>query len=191
MQVNQIREKTLLMKQDSGGHIFYTFSVLDHYLENAAEYVAAAIEQGDSILFIENERIWKKLQDRLSIILCPDQLSRVHYINNFDFYCQKGNFQSAAILEYFKVKTESYSHSNIPFRTWAHVEWSHQERIESKIAEFEHESSSLIRQMGIISVCAYDESRISKSLERVLSRCHDYRLTDGQELLRTAQYTIL
>lgn len=191
MQGNQIREKTFSMKNGSGGHIFYTFAKLDHYLKNAAEYIDSAIEQGDGILFIENEPIWKKLRERLTYTLQDNQLNRIHYINNFDFYCQKGNFHSASILEYFTEKTEPYSRSNIPFRTWAHVEWSHQDRIESKITEFENAADALIRQLGIISVCAYDAPRITENLERVLSRCHEYRLTDSQELLRAEQYTAL
>jgi len=176
------------MKQGNGGHIFYNFYELNCYFKNALTYIQTALEQGDEVLFIENERLWGSLKKKLDLILSTAQLNKVCYINNFDFYCMNGDFESATILAFFNKTQDEYTKNNSSFRTWAHVEWGCHEDIDRKISKYELEVDITVRRSGLISVCAYDACRVSSTLEATLKRCHNFLLFDDDKLIASKEY---
>ncbi|MFC0476265.1 MEDS domain-containing protein [Robertmurraya beringensis] len=65
-------------------------------------------------------------------------------------------------------------------RTWAHVEWDDEKEVNDKIEEFEKLAESLVDKKKILSVCAYDSSKIPDRWVRILIECHNVTVTDEE-----------
>ncbi|QNF29766.1 MULTISPECIES: MEDS domain-containing protein [Metabacillus] len=171
------------LQQSTCYHIFYSFNDLERYLENAISYILSGIEQGDYVFVIENERIFPLLYKKIEPLLTKVQLDKIKHVNNFDFYCSNGDFHPPTIVAYFSNMLEIYIEKNASIRTWAHVEWGDLQEITCKIEEFEQAANKAVQSMKIISVCAYDEDRLTESLKASLISSHEYTLTDSESFV--------
>lgn len=178
----KITEQTKKLQQSNGGHIFYEYQSEESYIQNTVSYIIAGIEQGDHVIVIENDRVYPKIERQLQNELSKEDFEKVHRVNNFDFYCFKGDFNSATIISYFKKFVEPFVNNNISIRTWAHVEWAEQEQITYYVGEYEKEVDQTVVEFGTTSICAYDESRVPPHLRQTLLSCHRYYMTDGDVL---------
>ncbi len=95
--------------------------------------IIQGIEQGNHILFIENDRVYTLIHKKIKTLLTRDQVAKFHYINNFDYYCSQGRFYPPTIVEYFSVAIKPFFEKKIPVRIWGHVEWGN-----PTIVEFEN-----------------------------------------------------
>ncbi len=169
-----------------GDHIFYYVEEQDLYIENAVLYVKEGIEQGDHVLFVENERLYPKIVSRLEELFSQEQLQNVHFVNNFTFYWKNGNFHPPTILKYFSELVNPFHEKDLSYRTWGHIEWRDDDEINKEINEYEQAINQLLPQTKAISVCAYDAARLSASLKDLLTQCHGRYMTD-KELYTIAQ----
>lgn len=174
---SKIKELTKSVK-DKGAHIFYPFRDDHKYINNVLFYLHAALEQGHHVMLIENDRLMPIIEGRLEKEFSSDQIEMVHKMNNYDFYCYRGNFHTETIFGYFQKIVAPYIEKNITIQTWAHVEWREQDQIFNTIGEYEQESDKIQRDMDLVSVCAYDENRLPESLKKTLIDCHNYIMTD-------------
>lgn len=177
----------LIEESVNGTHILYCFEELDQYILNAVSYITSGIEKGQHIIFIENEKIFFKLYTILSSGLDEKQLAKVHYINNFDYYCSGGELHPPTTVNYFYKAVAPYYERNISFRIWGHVEWGQQEDIMLTLEKFENAMDNVISENAIHAVCAYDAVRVTDSLKDILMSCHEYFMTDF-ELVRLPLY---
>ena len=168
------------LEQPTCYHIFYCFNDLERYIENAVSYICSGIEQGDYVFVIENERIFPLLYKKVEPLLAKVQLDKIKHVNNFDFYCTHGDFHPPTIVSYFSKMLETYIEKGASIRTWAHVEWGDLQEITCKIAGFEQEANKAVQSMKVISVCAYDEDRLTESLKASLINSHGYTLTESE-----------
>ncbi|KKB33302.1 MEDS domain-containing protein [Bacillus thermotolerans] len=159
--------------------MLYCFDHTEQYLDNAISYILSGIEQGEHVIFIESERNILLLSKRLECLLTPDQLGRIHYHNNFEFYWSTGDSHTASIVSYFKDILEPFLSENVPVRTWAHVEWGQETNIEEKIIGFEQVADENVRAMNMLSVRAYHSARLTDSLKESLLLYHSHLITDG------------
>lgn len=113
----KIMQFTRELQLSSGGHIFYYFHDEKRYIKNTVSYILAGIEQGDCVLIIENERIFPSVYKKIQRLLTEEQLTMIHYINNFDFCCLNGDFHSETILDYVSSILDPYITKNISIRT--------------------------------------------------------------------------
>jgi hypothetical protein len=176
-------EKTLQLKKDLQtirGHIFYSFQEVEKYVENAAAYIVSGIEQGDQILFIENDKLIPIIQEKLKSLLSTEQLAKVHYTNNFDFYCSKGTFHPATVFNHFIKSLEPYIENTVSIRTWGHVEWGDPKDIDREIGKYENDVDQMVSLNEITAVCAYDADRVTESLKNSLIKCHGFLMTDDE-----------
>ncbi|MCM3574036.1 MEDS domain-containing protein [Mesobacillus subterraneus] len=162
----------------NGAHIFYAFENEEKYIENLIIYTAAAIGLGNHIMIIENDRIMPELQNRINVEFNEQQQEMIHTINNYDFYCYRGNFNKETILSYLDNMIAPFLEKNIPVQTWAHVEWRDQEQIFKDLGDYEKEADAMIKSTNLISVCGYDSNRVPDSLKAILMDSHDYYMTD-------------
>ncbi len=169
---------TETLRQADYAHILYLTEQTDDYIDNAVSFVLDGVRNDDRVLFVENPRIYPQIHKKLQQLLGADELDLVHYVNNFDFYWRKGNFHPEAILQYFESVIESFTVDGRHCRTWGHIEWGSQEDIDQKIVDYEIEIDRSVPQRKVISVCAYDTSRVSDSLRERLMRCHGYLMKD-------------
>lgn len=165
--------------KSNGAHIFYHFHDQDRYINNLIDYITSALALGNHVMIIENDRIMPIIQQKINVQFNEEQLDMVHTINNYDFYCYRGDFHKETILSYFKNMITPYIEKNIPIQTWAHVEWRDQEEIFSTLAEYEEDADQMLQETNITSICAYDANRVPQTLKDILMDCHDYYMTDA------------
>lgn len=171
-------EALLSTVKDSGAHIFYLFENEEKYIDNSIDYIKSAISLGNHIMVIENDRILPGIQKRIMAEFDEEQQGRIHTINNYDFYCFRGNFNKDTILSYLENMIEPFQEKNIRIQTWAHVEWRDQEQIYQNLGEYENEADQIIQAQKLITVCGYDLNRVPQTLKDTLMDCHDYYMTD-------------
>ncbi|WP_079508784.1 MEDS domain-containing protein [Mesobacillus jeotgali] len=175
----KIQQLTLDVNETQEGHIFYYSHELDCYVRNAVTYIISGIEQEEHVLLVENDRIYPLIEGHLNKLLTREQLSRLHFINNYDFYWRNGNFHPPTILSfYFSDIVGSYLEDNLSIRTWAHIEWGNQEDIFEDLEEFENQVNHLMQDVKVIAVCAYDANRVSDTFKKRLMKSHGYFMTD-------------
>jgi hypothetical protein len=162
------------------GHIFYSFQEVEKYVENAVIYIVSGIEQGDHILFIENDKLLPSIQEKLKPLLSTEQLAKVHYINNFDFYFSKGTFHPATVFNHFMKSLQPYIENTVSVRMWGHVEWGDQKEIAREIEKYENNVDEMISLNEITAICAYDADRVTESLKNSLIKCHGFFMTDDE-----------
>jgi len=165
--------------QMEGAHIFYLTEQTELYISNAVSYIVDGVQKGERVLFVENSRLYPKIEKKLKQLLTAEEMELLLYINNFDFYWRKGNFRPEAILEYFEKIVGSFTADGRHCRTWGHIEWGSHEVIEERILNYESEINSSIPKAQVISVCAYDSFRVSDELRQRLMNCHGYIMNDN------------
>ncbi|CAM4021134.1 MEDS domain-containing protein [Mesobacillus thioparans] len=174
---NKIQDLITAVEQ-SGAHIFYSFKDEQKYISNLLVYVNAAIGLGNHVMIIDNDRFMPEIQNRIKKEFDEKQQEMIHTLNNYDFYCYRGNFHKDTILSYLENMIEPFLEKNIPIQTWAHVEWRDQEEIFQNLGEYEREADLMLQATKLITICAYDFERVPESLEKVLRDCHDYHMSD-------------
>jgi len=169
-----------LTNKKNGIHIFYSIEEIETYLNDLVSFVLAGVEQGDHVLVIESEKIIPKLNEKLLPLLSDEQLTYIHTINNFDYYCLNGSFQPRVIFTNLSSAIKSFNKNNSSFRAWAHVEWAEQEGITAILERFEREADNFVAENGLYIVCAYDDDRVPCSLKTTLMKYHEYVLTENR-----------
>lgn len=173
----ELKELTNKVKY-TGAHIFYSFEDQKIYIDNVIAYITIAIEQDNHVMVIENDRIMPLIEKEINNSFNDEQIAMVHTVNNYDFYCYRGNFHKETILSYLKNMITPYLEKGIPIRTWAHVEWREQEEIFQTISEYEYEANLMLQDTNFITICAYDKNRVPETLKEILMDSHDYLMTD-------------
>ncbi|PGK51836.1 3-ketoacyl-ACP reductase [Priestia megaterium] len=169
-----------LANHKNGIHIFYSIKEIETYLTDLVSFILAGVEQGDHVLVIESEKILPMLNKKLKPLLSHEQLSYMHTVNNFDYYCLNGSFQPRVIFENLSTAIKSFNEKNSTFRAWAHVEWAEQEGISAILERFEREADNFVAKNGLYIVCAYDDDRVPSSLKTKLMKYHEYVLTENR-----------
>ncbi|MFJ7753515.1 MEDS domain-containing protein [Peribacillus muralis] len=176
---NNMKQLMKNIEQSGGSHILYCFNELEAYIENETAFIMEGIEQGDHILVVENDRIYPFVHKKLQRQLNEEQLEHVHVINNFDFYCFYGDFSPITLVKYFLENIKAYSAANQFIRAWGHVEWGQDDHVCAAIGEYEKGVGQLITERNLISVCAYDDCRLTAELKDNLIEHHEILITDG------------
>ncbi|WP_409300499.1 MEDS domain-containing protein [Peribacillus sp. SCS-155] len=162
-----------------GAHIFYSFDTTEKYIENALLFIEKGIQEGERVIFIENDRLFPLIQKKIPSTIRLNDSDKIHHINNYDFYYSSGDFHPKSINKYFAAVVSPYVEKNIPIRTWAHVEWGNHQEIARIIEEFETEAQVNVSAKKSISVCAYESDRITPEIKNSLMKSHGYYMTDN------------
>ncbi len=166
-------------KKERGSHICYVFNT-KKYIETLVLFIISGIKNEDLVLLVENERNILLIKKELKKQLSKAQLVNVHFINNFDFYWYSGDFHPQTISQYFSQIIDPFLKSGKFVRTWAHVEWDDEKELNDKIEEFEKLADRLVNKKKILSVCAYDSSKIPDRWVSILIKCHNETVTDEE-----------
>ncbi|OCA82127.1 MEDS domain-containing protein [Pseudobacillus wudalianchiensis] len=172
-----IMEVIVELKEGNGGHICYFYINETTYIDNVVSFVVTEIKNGNHVVLVENDRhillINKKLQKELN----KEELTHLHVINNYDFYYFSGNFHPHTVVDYFTKKIEPFLEKGASVSTWGLVEWGDDKEIHDNIAEYEQEVEKIVKEKGIVSVCAYNANRTAESLKVMLEKCHGVMIT--------------
>ncbi|APH05722.1 MEDS domain-containing protein [Bacillus weihaiensis] len=176
--IPSILEFTNHLNDNGGGHILYFTDEVDEYVKNAVDFIVTGVKNGEYVLFVENDPITRLVSTNLNNVLSNQELEKIQFINNFDFYCSTGNFHIMTILTYFFDTLDPYFNQNVKIRCWGHVEWPTHQHVDQALKEFEFEIDRLMPEMDIIGICAYNRDRLTKETQQELMTCHGYFMTD-------------
>ncbi|RTE11041.1 ATP-binding protein [Paenibacillus whitsoniae] len=176
-----------IVKLSNGGHILYIYEDIECYINNAISYIVSGIELNQHILVVDTQERCAKIREKLIKFLSEKDLIMVHFVDNIDFYEINGNFDGESIIQHFSQLLDPFFKNHITIRTWAHVCWEEQDGIVAKLKQFEDRADCCVNDAGLVSVCAYDASTISSSLQLSMMRNHEYVLTDN-EFVRSSLY---
>lgn len=173
---SQLQEELQVIR----GHIFYSFKEKDKYIENAVTYIVSGLKQGDYIVFIDNHKLFPPIQKKLTSLVSKEELAKIHWANNFDFYFSQGTFHPEVILKHFYKVIEPYVEKKVSVRTWGHVEWRDQKDVVYEIEKYEKKANEAFAFHQITGVCAYDADRMTETLKSSLMNCHEFFMTDDE-----------
>jgi len=162
--INQLNDLT-------EGHVLYFFEDINAYINNIIDFVISGLDHNQYSLIIENDRIVPLIEKKLAVLLNESQISKVKFINNYDFYFANGDFACNSIFDYLPRLYKGYNEQEFRVRSWAHIEWGDISYIHNKLTESEKEAEIIVSRKGILSVCAYDSDRMSEELKTNL-QCH-------------------
>ncbi|MFT9599951.1 MEDS domain-containing protein [Mesobacillus sp.] len=161
------------------GHGIYFFQDQDRYISNVVDFVISGLERNEYSIIVENDRIIPLIQKRLTDLLDESRLEKVKFINNYDFYYDKGDFSINSIFDFLPNLIEGYS-ENLTVRSWAHVEWRDEPEVSKKLMGSEKEADVIVNQTNLLSVCAYDSERVSEELKQSLLTCHNLLINEKE-----------
>lgn len=167
-----------LFKEKRNVHILYSYNEMDSYLKQVLNYIEDGIVAGEYVILIENDHIYPIIHEELSTRLTEDQMKLLHFINSFDFYWSSGSYHPPAIEEYFKKTVQPYVEKKIPFRSWAHVEWTSMKEPLHLIKDVEELVDQAVNELSFPLICAYEGERLPDYLEKILMETHPYILLD-------------
>ncbi|WP_404328705.1 MEDS domain-containing protein [Mesobacillus maritimus] len=182
---NKLDKQMVPIQKLVGQHILYCYKDSHFYIENAVSFILTGIKQGDYVVVIENDRLFRLIDEKVKTQLRKGQLNQINYVNNFDFYFSNGDFHTPTIISSFATILDSVYAKRKSIRTWAHVEWGNLQEITCKIIDFEVAANQTVHSMNTTSVCAYDVDRLSEPLKESLMRSHPYQLTDDGVICST------
>ncbi|MBS8263057.1 hypothetical protein DYI25_01245 [Mesobacillus boroniphilus] len=178
-----------LFKDHRSVHVLYSYNEMDKYINQAVSFIEEGVMAGDYVIFIENEPLFRLIDEELSSRLTEDQMKFVHWVNNFDFYYSSGSYHPPAILDYFNNMVQPYIENDLPFRSWAHVEWATMKDPLHIIEDFERIVDQAVNALSFPLICAYEGDKMPDNLTRILMETHPYVLIDD-DFIVSEQYQL-
>ncbi|WP_430786716.1 MEDS domain-containing protein [Virgibacillus flavescens] len=178
---------TNYLEISSPAHILYFFEEMKCYLKNMLAYIKAGIERDHHVLVLERREIFSEVEYECKQLFSENQLKCIHYIDNYSFYQRYGDFQINNIVKHFGEVLAPFFEKDINVRIWAHVEWNENKAVSTTLEMYERMADHRVKEMGLISVCAYSGSGLSASLQNSLLKCHEYLMTD-EVFVRSSLY---
>jgi hypothetical protein len=178
---------TQLFQDKRSVHVLYSYKGMKNYIEQIVSFIQDGIEAGDYVILIDNERIYRMIQQELSTLLTKEEMEFVHYVNNFDFYYSSGSYHPPAITDYFNKTVQPYVENNISFRSWAHVEWATMEDPLHLIKDFEKIVDEAVNLLSFPLICAYEGEKMPDYLINILMETHPYVLIED-DIVPSEQY---
>ncbi|MFC7373224.1 MEDS domain-containing protein [Fictibacillus iocasae] len=176
-----------LFEEHRSVHVVYTYNGFKDYVAKAVQYIETGIAAEDTVILIENERLYRLIQEALKTRITKEQWQFIHHINNFDFYYSSGSYHPPAIVDYFIKTVEPYLNKKKTFRFWAHVEWATMEDPLHLIEDLEKVIDEAVNDMSFPLICAYEAARMPDYLKTVLMETHPYVLLED-EFIASDQY---
>lgn len=171
IEVNEIKNLTK-------GHVLYFFENQDQYISNVVDFIISGIELNEYSIIIENDRITSLVKKRLTVLSNESRLEKVTFINNYDFYYAKGDFNINSIFDYLPKLIKGDSELDLVVRSWAHLEWRDEQNVSKKLLDSENEADKIVTETKLLSVCAYDSERVSKEFREALLKCHNFLINE-------------
>lgn len=169
------------------GHILYLYESQEKYLDNVCTYIQTAIELKQSVLIIDTEENWGMIKPQLASRGIDYARNPVFFTNAHTFYYHNGTFNCDAIVAHFQqdiTHLQTYGHH---IRTWANVRWFPEETLSQELVHFEQRADNSVKDMSLLSVCAYDAEVLPAAYALKLKRSHGYVMTDI-ELFKSPLY---
>ena len=185
---NAERSKIQQLFDEKNAHVLYKYANNESYLQQVISYIKDGIATGENVFLVENERNHLLITKELSKTFSGEEMVNLRYVNSINFYLSSGSYYPPAIEEYFAGMVQPFVDNNIPFRSWAHVEWASLKGPSHLIEIFEKIVDQAVNKIPFSLICAYDRNRLPDDLNEVLLKTHPYILEDN-DLIVSQEYT--
>lgn len=173
-------ELNRLVSVSTGGHILYLYDDVDAYADNASAYLISSVRNGDLAILIDSAERIDRIRSLALPALSAEEHERIVYVDADRFYDTTESFHYKKVIENFGESLKSYLGQASGIRTWTHVAWKSEPRVERELSVFEDFADRNVNGMRLVSVCAYRAGSISASLQVKMLRTHDYVMTDEE-----------
>ena len=165
-----------------GAHILYTFTELDKYYKNAADYIADGLLKGEKILLVDKKEYFAKIQAQiLSMGYSENHLDSIIFVDAQNFYLTSdNNFNAQLCLNNLVYFLKEILDKGQKVRTWGQVDLPDYNSNISQLREYESASDKFVENHQVISVCTYQSLRISSFIQNEMSKVHHYLMTDDE-----------
>ncbi|RIW32513.1 hypothetical protein D3H55_13075 [Bacillus salacetis] len=171
IEVNEVKNLTK-------GHVLYFFEKQNQYISNIVDFIISGLEHNEHSIIIENDRLTPLIKEKLTMLSNESDLEKVTFVNNYDFYYAKGDFNINSIWDYLPESITGSSELDYVVRSWAHVEWRDERTVSKKLVDSENEADKIVTETKLLSVCAYDSERVSKEFREALLKCHNFLINE-------------
>jgi nitrogen-specific signal transduction histidine kinase len=166
----------------TGCHIVYTYSAIDHYLENATSYLAEGLENNHVVICIDKPSHFKVIVENLKMSEYSEKkIEEIVFADTDEFYRTHDVFNVEHVFNNFSEVLHPFMNKNKTIRTWGNVTWKEQNKktLQARLKEHEMGCDCFISETAnIISVCAYDASALPSSILCDILKAHEYHMTD-------------
>lgn len=159
------------------GHILYMFSEYESYVQNAFDYICEALNNGYTIILIEDKSFYSIILKKLKLIGYSEaDLGLIKYMANTDYYMIQDQFNADQSLSYFKTFMRDID--NLKIKIWGQVLISDSYLIE--IRRYEREFERLVQELDLTVVCSYNALMTPAFFQNELLKIHEYFMVDDR-----------
>ncbi|PID21143.1 hypothetical protein CSV61_09985 [Sporosarcina sp. P3] len=168
------------------GHVLYTYTDSNQYIEHATSYVAGGLDKSHTILYVDQPQNFVSVKENLKNAgYTEEQLDNIYFVDTDIAYRTHESFDPAAILQDANDFFAPHVKEGNMIRGWGLVTWRPQSKktIIPSIAIHEQNFDDFFSKVAsitsnYINVCAYDSVSLSGSLLIELLQTHEYHMTD-------------
>lgn len=170
-------EKRRTQFLNNRGHILYMFSEYENYVQNAIEYICEALNDGYTIILIEDNSFYSIIMKKLKLIGYSEaDLGSLKHMSNTDYYMIQDQFNADHSLAYFKAFM--HDTDNFKIKIWGQVIISDSYLIE--IMRYEREFERLVQELDLTVVCSYNALITPAFFQNELLKIHEYFMVDDR-----------
>ncbi|WP_303965640.1 MEDS domain-containing protein [Sporosarcina ureae] len=168
------------------GHVVYTYTDRNKYLERATSYVAEGLDKNHIILYVDRPTSYASVIENLKNIgYTEEQMDNIYFVDTDIAYKTHESFNPEAILKDLHDFFDPHVKEGNMLRGWGLVTWRPQSKktIVPSIALHEQNFDDFFSRVAnitgnYINICAYDSVSLSGSLLIELLQTHEYHMTD-------------
>ena len=172
---------TTNIELSAGCHIVYTYTDLNHYLENTLSYITEGLDKDQIVIYIDKPDRYKYIMEKLKHAnYSEEQLNEIIFADTDDFYETHDVFNMNQVMANFMDILEPHLKDRV-IRTWGFVTWKEQNQISltARLKLYECGCDSFVSELeNFISVCAYDGFTLPSSILCEILQAHEYHMTD-------------
>lgn len=165
---------TKRLKVEQGSHILYFYQSKKAYIENACSYIEEGVQLGQHVIIIESSERYEQIYAQLGNV----DRTKIHYVNNEEFYETYHDFHFERILNNYKNLIDPYVSRNMTVRIWGHVDWLEKENILQKLHTYECNCDITIADIGYTTVCCYNGNDVPATYLLEMMKSHEVLMTD-------------
>jgi len=162
-----------------GSHILYFHGDGEAYSQNALSFIAMGIQLKQNVLYIEEERRRADIRERLVRAYGEELVSQyVTMIDRDEFYRTHEDFCFHTVLRNLQEAIQPFLRQERDVRLWGHVHFKDQSDSKHRVQHYEREADLALDELGFLTVCAYDGTKVPAFVQNNLMKSHEYLMTD-------------
>ncbi|WP_456278612.1 ATP-binding protein [Bacillus sp. AK128] len=162
-----------------GGHILYTYTDQEQYIENVIEFVVDGITKCETVLFIDTVERFNQLKHKLyTMNFSEADLNSIIFMEANRFYLTDESFNVDYTIDRLHQHLNSLLSNGLKVRIWGHVVFPDSHANLSHLREYESRSDIFLHHHQLLCICAYDGLTVPSTIQNEMLKVHSYMMTD-------------